>query len=96
MKLNNNYNNFNNNNYHLRYAHTAAHEIMHALGFWHEQMRPDRDRRVQINLHNVSPGMRYNFNMLAASKWNSFGQAYDITSVMQYNGHAFSSNGQVK
>ena len=77
------------------YAHTVAHEIMHSLGFWHEQMRPDRDSAVYVNLNNVSPNMRYNFNMIRNSKWNSFGQAYDIHSVMQYNGHAFSANGQV-
>ena len=78
------------------YDHTAAHEVMHALGFWHEQMRPDRDGSVYVNLNNVSPNMRYNFNKLQQSKWTSFGQSYDITSVMQYHGYAFSSNGQVK
>ena len=55
-----------------------AHEILHSLGFWHEQMRPDRDSAVYINLANVTPSMRYNFNTIARSKWNSFGQPYDI------------------
>ena len=47
---------------------------MHALGFWHEQMRPDRDSYVNVYLNNVSPGMRFNFNKLNPSQWNSFGQ----------------------
>ena len=29
-----------------------------------------------------------------ASKWDSFGEAYDVKSVMQYPGDAFSYNGQ--
>jgi len=69
-------------------------KIMHALGFWHEQMRPDRDQHVYVNFNNISPAMRYNFNKMNPSSWKSFGQEYDITSVMQYHGTAFSSNGQ--
>jgi len=38
--------------------------------------------------------MRYNFNKIPTSSWNSFGQAFDVNSVMQYNGYAFSQNGQ--
>jgi len=76
------------------YSHTVSHEIMHALGFWHEQMRPDRDQHVYVNFNNISPAMRYNFNKMNPSSWKSFGQEYDIKSVMQYHGTAFSSNGQ--
>ena len=47
---------------------------MHALGFWHEQMRPDRDQHVYVNFNNISPAMRYNFNKMNPSSWKSFGQ----------------------
>ena len=35
---------------------TAMHEMLHVLGFFHEQSRPDRDEWVEILLQNVSPG----------------------------------------
>ena len=34
---------------------------MHAVGFFHEQSRPDRDEHVTINLGNVVKGMKHNF-----------------------------------
>ncbi|MBE7472482.1 MAG: hypothetical protein DPW09_22665 [Anaerolineae bacterium] len=77
------------------------HELAHALGFWHEQSRPDRDNYVQITSANIQPGQEHNFNIRAAADvypLQAYGlpddQTYDFDSVMHYGQFAFSSNGQ--
>ena len=34
----------------------ALHELMHTLGFWHEQSRSDRDKYVKVKDHNIKEG----------------------------------------
>ncbi|CAG7730158.1 unnamed protein product, partial [Allacma fusca] len=48
----------------------AIHETLHALGFYHEQSREDRDDYVTINLNNVLPSDKHNFNIFPS---NAFG-----------------------
>lgn len=71
------------------YRMTAIHEIMHALGFWHEQSRPDRDNYVQIFLHNVQQGEAHNFDKKLARDITTFGFPYDYRSVMHYTKFTF-------
>ncbi|XP_039270233.2 uncharacterized protein LOC120344954 isoform X1 [Styela clava] len=73
---------------------TVVHEILHSLGFWHEQSRPDRDRHVRILTQNIQSGMAYNFQKRKNHEIDSFGSPYDLQSVMHYHGTAFSRNGQ--
>lgn len=67
-------------------------EVMHALSFFHEQSRTDRDDFVTINFENIEPGFENNFNMATNSE--SLGTPYDYGSVMHYGRDFFSTNGE--
>ena len=61
------------------------HEIAHALGFNHEQMRHDRDTFVTYYAANVQAGMEPdNYAKLTTTTNNNYGLAYDYGSVMHY------------
>ncbi|KAM6973451.1 high choriolytic enzyme 2-like isoform 1-T1 [Aplochiton taeniatus] len=73
------------------YHGTTQHELLHALGFNHEQTRSDRDNHIRVLLQNVQSGMEHNFNKINTLNQ---GTAYDYNSVMQYHRYAFSKNNQ--
>lgn len=77
-----------------------AHELGHALGYWHEQSAVDRDNYVTINTGNIcqnccqqSDGSMgsCNFNFRIENTSSSFGP-YDFGSVMHYGRCFFSTN----
>ncbi|XP_062405950.1 low choriolytic enzyme-like isoform X2 [Sardina pilchardus] len=67
------------------------HELLHALGFHHEQARSDRDQHVRILYENIKKGHKHNFKKI---KTNNLGTPYDYGSVMHYSRLAFSRNGK--
>uniref|UniRef100_A0A1A9X2F0 Metalloendopeptidase n=1 Tax=Glossina brevipalpis TaxID=37001 RepID=A0A1A9X2F0_9MUSC len=71
---------------------TAIHELMHVLGFLHEQNRQERDDYVAIQYHNIEKHAVGNFDR--APQTVAFGIPYDYGSVMHYSPNAFSSNGR--
>ena len=77
------------------------HEIVHAIGFWHEQSRPDRDQYVTIHWDNIKK-KKY-WQELISPRKNDFmkrkysevdyqGSGYDYGSIMHYSRRAFSKN----
>ncbi|KAG9349280.1 hypothetical protein JZ751_027723 [Albula glossodonta] len=72
------------------WAGVASHELMHALGFVHEQSRSDRDRYVTIIWDNILQGQIHNFKKYETNNLNT---VYDYNSIMHYGRYAFSEDG---
>ena len=75
------------------YKGIVEHELMHAIGFWHEQSRYDRDSHVYINWQNILPSATFNFMKFSPSQISTLKAPYDTCSVMHYGERAFSWNG---
>lgn len=76
-------------------ADSVAHEILHALGFVHEQSRTDRDSYVEVLEENVKPEFRFNFEKLPDDFMSVTGLSdFDYSSIMMYPPTAFSKDGQ--
>ncbi|MBY0313396.1 MAG: M12 family metallopeptidase [Phycisphaerales bacterium] len=73
------------------FRYTVIHEIMHALGCWHEQNRTDRDTYVTVNFANTSQACFINLAI-----WPDAGPVgpYDFESIMHYGPTDCSINGQ--
>ncbi|XP_037635924.1 zinc metalloproteinase nas-31-like [Sebastes umbrosus] len=72
------------------YNGIIQHELIHALGFWHEQSRRDRDAHILINFANIKPEHIRNFE---THDTNNLEVPYDYSSVMHYTPKDFSKNG---
>jgi len=75
------------------YDGIIIHEFMHALGFYHEQSRSDRDDFVTIMWENIKTDKYNNFKKQLSEAVQTFKTEYDYGSVMHYGKNAFSKNG---
>ena len=64
----------------------VAHEIGHAIGLYHEQMRHDRDEYVTVNRNNMKDTYEAwkNFKVMTKDQYQDFSKPYDYLSIMHY------------
>jgi len=69
------------------------HEILHALGFEHTHNRSDRDNYITVNITNIKPAGRSNFNKFGTfdTTRTNYG-SYDLFSVMHYSNFTSSTD----
>uniref|UniRef100_A0A182KC34 Metalloendopeptidase n=1 Tax=Anopheles christyi TaxID=43041 RepID=A0A182KC34_9DIPT len=73
---------------------TVVHELMHAIGFYHEFTRPDRDEYVSIDrtalatAYQTDSFFQDNYAKMAANEVVLYGRPYDYGSVMHYSKYA--------
>jgi len=72
------------------FSGVVKHEFMHALGFYHEQSRNDRDQHVTINWNRILSTECYNFEICRGCSTST---PYEIGSIMHYHSGLFSCNG---
>jgi len=66
----------------------VTHELIHALGFDHEQNREDRDNYVRINWDNIEDQYKFAFDK-SGPAYSTFDVGYDYDSIMHYGARDF-------
>ncbi|XP_004424499.1 PREDICTED: meprin A subunit alpha [Ceratotherium simum simum] len=77
------------------YKAIIEHEILHALGFYHEQSRTDRDDYVNIWWDEIISGYEHNFDTYDDDIITDLNTPYDYQSVMHYGPYSFNKNASV-
>ncbi|XP_075779257.1 meprin A subunit alpha [Pelodiscus sinensis] len=74
------------------YKAIVEHEILHAMGFYHEQSRTDRDDYVTIWWDEILSGHTHNFVKYDDKLISDLNTPYDYESVMHYEPFSFNKN----
>ena len=73
----------------------ALHLVGHAIGLWHEHMRPDRDNYIDVLYENINETDWDKFGKMSQKQFSLVPDVgYDIESVMHYSPFNFSKNGK--
>ena len=75
------------------HENVVIHELGHAVGFFHEHTRPDRDNYIDVIYGNIQNGLEDQFNKAREGETDTLGLGYDLQSIMHYNRRTFSRNG---
>ncbi|KAA8583428.1 hypothetical protein FQN60_015974 [Etheostoma spectabile] len=70
----------------------VQHELLHALGFYHEQSRSDRDDYVRIWWDQIEEGKDHNFEKYEDDFITDLNTPYDYESIMHYRPLSFNKN----
>ncbi|GAU87251.1 hypothetical protein RvY_00132 [Ramazzottius varieornatus] len=70
----------------------VMHELMHSLGFLHEQTRHDRDDYIDVLWNNIAPDHQDNFAKVDKRLVSIYDAPYDYGSVMHYGPNFFAVN----
>ncbi|MBB5648458.1 M12 family metallopeptidase [Pedobacter cryoconitis] len=65
---------------------TIAHEIMHSLGVFHEQCRPDRNNYITVHMDLIPDNLKYQYNIFPSSQGLG---PFDFDSIMLYGSNAY-------
>ncbi|KAF1376298.1 hypothetical protein PFLUV_G00210050 [Perca fluviatilis] len=70
----------------------VQHELLHALGFYHEQSRSDRDDYVKIWWDQIEEGKEHSFKKYEDDFITDLNTPYDYESIMHYRPLSFNKN----
>eukprot|EP00105_Crassostrea_gigas_P034222 XP_019918370.1 PREDICTED: zinc metalloproteinase nas-14 [Crassostrea gigas] len=76
------------------YIGVILHELNHAVGFFHEQSRYDRDDYILVNWENIQNDRTGDFTKQQNNIMDTLGTVYDYGSIMHYSSTTFSINGK--
>jgi len=73
---------------------TIVHELMHTVGFYHEQNRSDRDDFITIHWDNIDSAYKEEFQKMDPAD-NQILTPFDFNSIMLYGSHSYSKDGKL-
>ena len=71
----------------------VVHEIGHALGFFQEHSREDRDNYVRVIANNIMQGFESAFGKVTSDQATTLNLGYDYASIMHYSATTFARQG---
>ena len=75
------------------YHGVVLHELGHAIGFYHEHNRPDRDDYIDVIYDSIKEDYVFAFRRKQPGSVNTLGLGYDFRSIMHYGRRTFSRDG---